>query len=196
MVAGAPSGDPAHEAAEQSIMAMLGQHLDAIGALVKQFDAMHDGEQIDDATLAHVQNAHRCLGRALAAHVKSSTSYGQKDEPDGDEGDDAKRSISIKPFKAGATPMEKMLTRLDEMGKSIEALAVKRAEPGYQPVVPPETPLRSLEKAEDVHRAESSTDPEDKDPQPDTPEWRALPEAKRFAIADCRNTIRHKNAKA
>lgn len=185
--------DPAAEAAEVNILAEIGTHVDAIGALVAKFNAMHDEEKVAPEVLAHMQNSHRSMGKAMASHLKASTSYGAKDE--GETDDEAKRSEGV-PFKPAGSKLDQLLSRVDDLAKNVEGVTVKRSEgeAGYKPVVVPEVPLIAVEKGESVVRVE--TGPEDSDPQPGTPEWNALPEAKRFEIADRRNTTKHQNAKA
>ena len=180
------------EQAEVNIMQELSGHLDAIGALVTKFNALHDSESIGPEVLAHCQNAHRSLGKAMGAHIKSSTSYGAKDEEpaagEGVEGEGAKRAESIVPHKPS-------VSRLDELTALVEKLAklqVERSE-GYKPVVVPETPIRTVEKAESVTRAESP-DKGDGFPEVGTPEWDALPEITRFEITD--NRIKNRKAQA
>ena len=194
MLSEALGGNPAIEAIETNILAEIGQHVDAIGALVAKFNDLHDNEKVAPEVLAHMQNSHRSMGKAMASHLKASTSYGAKDEPDGDE--EAKRSEGI-PHKPAGSKLDQVLSRMDDLAKKVEAVSVKRSEGegGYKPVVIPETPLIAVEKGESVVRAEGSA-PVDNDPKEGTPEWNALPELTRFEIADRRNTTKHQNAKA
>lgn len=182
---------PAIEAAEVNILAEIGQHVDAIGSLVAKFNDLHDSEKIAPEVLAHMQNSHRSMGKAMAAHVKSSTSYGAKDE--GEAGSEEAQRAEGVPHKPTGSKLDQILSRFDALEAKVAALGeVKRSEgeEGYKPVIVPETPLISLSKEESVVRAEG-TEPVDTDPKPGTPEWDALPEIQRFEIADRRNTQNH-----
>lgn len=181
--------DAMTEQAEVNIMQELSGHLDAIGALVGKFNALHDSEAIAPEVLAYCQNAHRSLGKAMGAHIKASTSYGTKDEEpaagEGVEGE-SKRAESVVPYKPS-------VSRVDALAEAVEKLAkqLERAE-GYKPVVVPETVLRSIDKVDSVTRAED--DKGDGFPAEGTPEWDALPEITRFEITDTR--IKNRKAKA
>lgn len=177
--AGVSTPAAAHEVAEKGIVRQISEHLDAVGALVSKFNALHDSEELAPEVLAHCQNAHRSLGRALAAHVKAATAYGATDggDPADSDNPNAKRSESLVPFKPALSRADEIGAKLD---KVLEALS-RTAAPAPAP-----TTLRTLEKAQDVVRAA----PEQGDgfPEQGTAEWFKLPEAKRFEIADLRNT--------
>lgn len=185
---------PAIEAAEVNILAEIGQHVDAIGSLVARFNELHDGEKIAPEVLAHMQNSHRSMGKAMAAHLKASTSYGAKDE--GEAGaEEAQRAEGI-PHKPAGSKLDLILSRIDALeSKVAPAVEAKPADEGYKPVVVPEAPLVAVAKEESVVRAEGS-EPVDNDPKEGTPEWEALSEFKRFEISDRRNTQKHIAGKA
>lgn len=185
---------PAIEAAEVNILAEIGQHVDAIGSLVAKFNDLHDGEKVAPEVLAHMQNSHRSMGKAMAAHLKASTSYGAKDE--GEAGaEEAQRAEGI-PHKPAGSKLDLILSRIDALeSKVAPAVEAKPADEGYKPVVVPEAPLVAVAKEESVVRAEGS-EPVDNDPKEGTPEWEALSEFKRFEISDRRNTQKHIAGKA
>lgn len=187
VVAGAMPEAP-KEQAEINIMQELSAHLDAIGGLVAKFNALHDSEGIGPEVLAHCQNAHRSLGKAMGAHVKASTSYGAKDDGEGAP-DEAARAASIVPHKPG-------LSRMDRIEAALEKLTVERSEKpaGYQPVVIPETPVRVIDKAGSVTRSDDSEG--DGFPATDSPEFNALPELERFQIIDTRQKNLNRKAQA
>lgn len=182
LIQGAPVLD--NEQAEINIMQELSGHLDAIGALVAKFNGLHDSEGIASETLAHCQNAHRSLGKAMTSHIKASTSYGAKDDEAlaADEGGDgeSKRSESIVPHKPALSRMDKTEALLEKLVE----MQISRAD-GYKPAVIPETPIRSIEKVEDVVRVDDAND--DGHPKEGTAEWEALPEMTRFEIIDTRS---------
>lgn len=187
VVAGATLEAP-EEQAEINIMQELSAHLDAIGGLVAKFNALHDSEAIGPEVLAHCQNAHRSLGKAMGAHIKASTSYGAKDDGEGAP-DETARAASIVPHKPG-------LSRMDRIEAAIEKLTVERSEKsaGYQPVVIPETPVRVIDKAGSVTRSDDSEG--DGFPATDSPEFNALPELERFQIIDTRQKNLNRKAQA
>lgn len=187
VVAGAMPEAP-EEQAEINIMQELSAHLDAIGGLVAKFNALHDSEAIAGETLAHCQNAHRSLGKAMGAHIKASTSYGAKDDGEGAP-DETARAASIVPHKHG-------LSRMDRIEAALEKLTVERSEKpaGYQPVVIPETPIRVIDKAGSVTRSDDSEG--DGFPATDSPEFNALPELERFQILDIRQKNINRKAQA
>lgn len=187
VVAGAMPEAP-EEQAEINIMQELSAHLDAIGGLVAKFNSLHDSEAIGPEVLAHCQNAHRSLGKAMGAHIKASTSYGAKDDGEGAP-DEAARAASIVPHKPG-------LSRMDRIEAAIEKLTVERSEKpaGYQPVVIPETPVRVIDKAGSVTRSDDSEG--DGFPATDSPEFNALPELERFQIIDTRQKNLNRKAQA
>lgn len=187
VVAGAMPEAP-EEQAEINIMQELSAHLDAIGGLVAKFNALHDSEAIAGETLAHCQNAHRSLGKAMGAHIKASTSYGAKDDGEGAPNETA-RAASIVPHKPG-------LSRMDRIEAALEKLTVERSEKpaGYQPVVIPETPIRVIDKAGSVTRSDDSEG--DGFPATDSPEFNALPELERLQILDIRQKNINRKAQA
>lgn len=180
--------DAMTEQAETNIMQELSGHLDAIGALVGKFSALHDSEAIAPEVLAHCQNAHRSLGKAMGAHIKASTSYGAKEdesaESEGVDGE-SKRSESVVPHKPA-------VSRVDKIEALLEKLVTHQIESseGYKSVVVPAAVLRSMDKSESVTRLDD--DKGDGFPEVDTPEWNALPEITRCEIID----TRMKNRKA
>ena len=182
---------PAIEAAEVNILAEIGQHVDAIGSLVAKFNELHDSEKVAPEVLAHMQNSHRSMGKAMSAHLKASTSYGAKDE--GEAGaEEAQRAEGI-PHKPAGSKLDLILSRMDALESKVAP--AKPADEGYKPVVVPETPLVAVAKEESVTRAEGG-EPVDNDPKEGTPEWEALTEFKRFEIVDRRNTQKHIAGKA
>ncbi len=180
------------EQAEVNIMQELSAHLDAIGGLVAKFNALHDAEGVAPETLAHCQNAHRSIGKAMTSHIKSSTSYGAKDEGAPEE---TERAENIVPHKPSLSRMDRLEAAIEKLASA--AISVERSEKpaGYQPVVVPETPIRVIDKADSVTRADN--EPEgDGHPATGTPEFNALPEIERCQIIDNRQKIANRKAQA
>jgi len=174
-------------------LAEIGQHVDAIGSLVAKFNDLHDSEKVAPEVLAHMQNSHRSMGKAMSAHLKASTSYGAKDE--GEAGAEETQRAEGVPHKPAGSKLDLILSRMDALESKVAPVEVKPADEGYKPVVVPETPLVAVAKEESVTRAEGG-EPVDNDPKEGTPEWEALTEFKRFEIVDRRNTQKHIAGKA
>lgn len=208
---GGAAGSPQEEAEEVNIFGLLSQHLKAIEDLVSTLDEQHQDGGTTPQVLAHAQDAHRCLGRALIAHTKAMTAYDPEDGEETPEGLDnpveagdpeakvekdvpavpPKRADAGRPgvslLKRGSNRrVQELEARLAQLERRAPLTRSIRPD-GYQPVVAGAQPVRTLEKAED-HVEISRKDPTDDGfPKQGTPEWNALPEAIRFERAAIRN---------
>lgn len=197
---------------------------DAISALMDAFHKLeslteqvagHVGNgQTTDSVLAHVQNAHRSLGRALTEHVKAATAYDpgedSHDETDADvsgveagaeaEGAPASSQRAAKPV-AGRSSISRngnggLAAQVAELTKAVGTLVrngglvkTPRAAgylPAAQPAVAPQPVLRTVSKADD-HVAVVRNDVDDGFPAQGTAAWKDLDEDTRIRVAIERN---------
>jgi hypothetical protein len=199
---------------------------DAISALMDAFHNLeslteqvsgHVGNgQTTDSVLAHVQNAHRSLGRALTEHVKAATAYDpgedSHDETDADvagagveagveaEGTPTSSQRAAKPVAGRASISRNgnggLAAQVAELTKAVGTLVrngglvkTPRAA-GYQPAaqlaVAPQPVIRSVSKSDD-HVAVVRAEADDGFPAQGTAAWKGLDEDTRIRVAIERN---------
>lgn len=224
--------DDGFEMAENEIDPMKENEQDAVAALMQAFHQLEDlAEQVaehiangqtTDGVLAQVQNAHRCIGRALTEHVRAATAYEPADdsteESDADvsgaetaaegEGAPASGQRAAKPV-AGRAPISRrgnggLAAQVAALVKVLEPAVrngslVRTPRPaGYQPVAQPGQPtpaqpvVRTVSKQDDNVQIQRAED-DDGFPAQGTAAWKALDEDTRIRVALERNT---KKAKA
>lgn len=203
---------------EQDAVAALMEAFHQLEALAERIEGHISNGQTTDAVLAHVQNSHRSLGRALTEHVKAATAYDAGEDPADPEttpddtatrtdGAPASSQRAAAPVAGRAVISRNgnggLAAQVAELTKAVGALVrngslVKTQRPaGYLPAAQPNDPapqpvVRSVSKQDDhvqVVRAED----DDGFPAQGTPAWKALDEDTRVRVALERNT---KKAKA
>jgi hypothetical protein len=207
---------------EQDAVSALMQAFHQLEDLAEQIAGHIDDGQTTDGVLAQVQNAHRCLGRALTEHVKAATAYDPGEDSanetdaavagteNADETECAPASSerAAKP-QAGRAPISRngnggLAAQVAALTASVQTLVRNGGlvrtprSAGYQPAaqpgasVAPQPVVRTVSKQDDNVQVQRAED-DDGYPAQGTLAWKGLDEDTRVRVALERNT---KKAKA